>query len=122
MSWSGCFDQGIGLQSPPEAPSKPNYSESDEPMSLCSFVGCFSVGILFWVNFAASCDFSQLSHEPCGWTVSLHMLPVALNPVLDTTVIISHFQQRFYFQMNSLTYLVGAETQGREMGTTATSH
>lgn len=40
--------------------------------------------------------------------------------MLDTTgclsVVIFHFQQRFCFQMNSLTYLVGAETQVREMG------
>lgn len=46
--------------------------------------------------------------------------PLFWASVLDTTgclsVVISHFQQRFCFQMNSLTYLVGAETQMREMG------
>lgn len=81
-------------------------------------LGCFSKGIIFQVNFAASHDFSQLSHELCGRTVSLHVPHVVLS--LDTTgclsVVISHFQQRFCFQMNSLTYLVGAETQVREMG------
>lgn len=40
--------------------------------------------------------------------------------MLDTagclSAVISHFQQHFCFQMNSLTYLVETETQGREMG------